>query len=345
MSFMRNFTKVATAAAVSTVLLAGAATAQTPEEFYRGKTVTLIVSAAPGGGADLYARAFAKYFSRHLPGQPNVVITNLPGAGGLTAAAQLQNGEARDGTVVAVLQRNNLYVPLVSAQPVAFDPRTVSWVGSLNKETYALATWANAPVKTIDDLFTQSLIIGSTSFNNENRTFPAIINDYLGGKMNIIPGYAGNDEIALAMERGEVQGRFLTVTSLMGGNDANWLRDGKIQVIAQMGIEANPAIPDVPMIMDYVEDPSAKALFEFMFLPLQAGRPLAAPPEVPADRLAALRAGFEAAATDPEFLAELALQSATVEMISGEDVEGIVDQLYATPTDVLDLVRKLLTPA
>ena len=124
------------------------------------------------------------------------------------------------------------------------------------------------------------------------------------------------------MERGEVQGRALTVTSLMGGNDANWLRDGKINVIAQMGIEPNPAIPDVPMIMDYVKDAKAKALFEFMFLPLEAGRPVAAPPEVPADRLAALRSAFEAAATDPEFKAELAKQNATVELITGERDRG-----------------------
>src|SRR5262245_27822994 len=192
MTFIRDVA-MAAAVLVSIVLCTGNGQAQNVETFYRGKTVTLIVSAAPGGGADLYARAFAKYFSRHLPGQPNVVITNLPGAGGLTAAVQLQSNEARDGTVVAVLQRNNLYLPLVSTQPIAFDPRAVNWIGSLNKETYALAAWENAPVKTIDDLFTQPLTIGSTSFNNENRTFPAIINEYLGGKMNIIPGYVGND--------------------------------------------------------------------------------------------------------------------------------------------------------
>lgn len=343
MSILNGLTKAAVALTAS-MFLTSVGQAQTPEEFYKGKTVNLIVSAAPGGGADLYARAFIKYFSKHLPGQPNVVVTNLPGAGGLTAAAQLQNSEPRDGTVIAVLQRNNLYLPLVSAEKIAFDPREVNWVGSLNKETYALVAWENAKVKKVEDLFTQPMTIGATSFNNENRTFPAIINQFLGGKIEIVPGYKGNDEIALAMERGEVQGRALTVTSLMGGNDASWLKDGKINVITQMGVEPNAAIPDVPMIMDYVKDPTAKALFEFMFLPLQAGRPVAAPPEVPADRLAALRTAFEAAAADPEFIAELKKQNATVEMINGDAVKAIVDKLYAAPADVVDAVKTLLKP-
>jgi tripartite-type tricarboxylate transporter receptor subunit TctC len=343
MTTRRNLTKAAVAV-VLTMMTAQVTHAQTPAEFYKGKNVTLIVSAAPGGGADLYARAFIKYFSKYLPGKPNVVISNLPGAGGLTAAAQLQNSEARDGTVVAMLQRNNLYLPLVSDDNTGFDPRKVSWLGSLNKETYALATWQNAPVKKIDDLFAKALTIGATSFNNENRTFPAIINQFLGGKMDIVAGYKGNDEIALAMERGEVQGRFLTVTSLLSGNDASWLKDGKINVIAQMGVERNPAIPNVPLILDYVKDQKAKELFEFMFLPLQTGRPFAAPPEVPADRLEALRKAFVDAASDPEFKAELTKQNATVELVDGKQAEGIVKTLYATPAETIKSVKALLKP-
>lgn len=343
MTTRRNVTKAAMAL-VLTMMTAQMTYAQTPEEFYKGKTVTLIVSAAPGGGADLYARAFIKYFSKYLPGNPNVVINNLPGAGGLTAAGQLQNSEVRDGTVIAMLQRNNLYLPLVSEEKIAFDPRQVGWLGSLNKETYALATWQDSPVKKIDDLFAQPLTIGSTSFNNENRTFPAIINQYLGSKMDIVAGYKGNDEIALAMERGEVQGRFLTVTSLMSGNDASWLKDGKINVIAQMGVEANPAIPNVPLILEYVKDPQAKALFDFMFLPLQTGRPFAAPPEVPADRLAALRKAFEDAANDADFKNDLRKQNATVELLDGKQTEEIVKTLYATSDETIKAVKTLLKP-
>jgi tripartite-type tricarboxylate transporter receptor subunit TctC len=345
MTLLKRLT-TATAAGVALVAagLTGPSSAQSVEEFYSDNTVTLIVSANPGGGADLYARAFAPYFSKHLPGNPDVIVTNLPGAGGLTAAAQLENSEPRDGTVIALLQRNNLYLPLVSEEARAFDPRNVNWIGSFNKETYVLVSWENAAVKTADDLFTEKLVIGATSFNNENRTFPEIINQYLGGKIEIITGYAGNDEIALAMERGEVQGRALTVTSLFGGNDADWLKQGKLHVLAQMAVEKNPLIPDVPLILDYAKDEKARSLFQFMFLPLQSGRPLAAPPEVPQDRLDALRTGFEAATADPEFIAEVAKQNATVEMITGEAIHQIVDDLYATDPEVISLAQELLTP-
>jgi tripartite-type tricarboxylate transporter receptor subunit TctC len=341
---LKHLLAAAGLAAAATMAGAGASQAQTPAEFYKGKTVTLVVSAAPGGGADLYARSFIKYFSKHLPGNPNVVIQNVPGAGGLTAAAQLQSSRPRDGTVVALLQRNNLYLPLVSSEKIAFDPRQVNWIGSFNKETYALVAWENAKVKKAEDLFTQPFKIGATSFGNENRTFPALINEYLGGKIDIVAGYAGNDEIALAMERGEVQGRALTVTSLLGGNDANWLKDGKINVIVQMAVSPSPAIPNVPLLADLTKDPKVKALFEFLFAPLEAGRPVAAPPDVPADRLAALRKGFEDACNDPDFKAELAKQSATIELLKGEEIKSIVDKLYASPADVIDKVKALLKP-
>jgi tripartite-type tricarboxylate transporter receptor subunit TctC len=340
----RNFTRTAVALAAVAGLGLGVAQAQTVEEFYKGKTVTLIVSAAPGGGADLFARSFIKVLPKYIPGNPNVVITNLPGAGGLTAAAQLQANEVRDGTVFAMLQRNNLYLPLVSAEPVPFDPQAVNWLGSLNKEFYALVAWENAEVKNIDDLLSKPLKVGATGFNNENRTYPAIINQFMGGQIEIVAGYAGNDEIALAMERGEVQGRALTVTSLLAGNDAEWLKDGKINVIAQMSMTPHPSIPDVPMILDYAKDDTTKALLAFMFAPLEAGRPFAAPPEVPADRLEALRSAFIQAAADPDFIAELAAQNTTVDAIDGAAVEAIVDTVYGTPPEVLAEVKKLLTP-
>ncbi len=338
---LKHFATAATIA-LSAVLSGAPAMAETVEEFYSANPVTLMVSAAPGGGADLYARAFAPFLSKYIPGHPNVVVTNVPGAGGLTAAAQLQNSAPRDGTMIAALQRNNLYLPLVSAEKLAFDPREVSWIGSLNKESYVLITWENAPVKTLDDLFVHPLTIGSTSFNNENRTFPAMINEYLGGKLDIVPGYKGNDEIALAMERGEVQGRAVTTTSLLGGNDANWLAEGKLHVVAQLAMRPSPAVKDVPMILDRVTDPKARSVFEFMFLPLDAGRPFAAPPGVPEDRLAALRSAFEAAAKDPAFVAEVAKQNATVEMIPGLEIHQILDKLYATQPEVLDRVKGLL---
>lgn len=316
--------------------------AQSVEDFYRGKSLTLVVSAVPGGAADFFAREFASYFGKHLPGQPSVVVMNLPGAGGMVAAAQLQNSQPRDGTVIALLQRNNLYQGLLNGDQSLFDPREVEWLGSLNKESYTIVAMKDAPAKNAEEIFTNEIILGATGFSNENRTLPAMLNKYFGTRFNIIAGYQGNDEIALAMERGEVDGRLYTVNSLFSGTDARWMQEGRINVLIQVASKPNSLLPDVPAIVDFTDDPEALALADFMFLPLDAGRPFAAPRGVPEDRLAALRAAFAEAAADPEFVAKMQQLDSALDPISGEDINAIIDTLYNTPEDVLGAARELL---
>jgi tripartite-type tricarboxylate transporter receptor subunit TctC len=322
----------------------GAAQAQTVEEFYKDKTVTLIISAAPGGASDFFGRQFAQYLGEHIPGKPQVIVTNVPGASGMTAALQLQDNQPRDGTVIAILQRNNFYLPLISEDNAAFDPKSVNWLGSLNKEFYTIIAWDDAPVEKPEDVFTTPITIGATSFANENRTFPAMMNDYFGAKFEIIPGYEGNEAVGLAMERGEVQGRAQTINSLLAGSEAAWIKEGKIKVLMQLAPEASPAFPDVPLITSFSKDPEVLALAAFMLEPLNAGRPFAAPPDVPQDRIDALRAAFDAAAADPAFLETMKKANSDVDPISGAAVEAIIDDLYATPEPVLEKVRALLTP-
>ncbi|MBZ9653742.1 Bug family tripartite tricarboxylate transporter substrate binding protein [Phyllobacterium lublinensis] len=320
------------------------ASAQTVEEFYKANTVTLVVSAAPGGAADFFAREFLPYLSKYIPGQPKIIVENQPGAGGMVTALQLQSTRPRDGTVIALLQRNNMYLPLVSEENKAFDPRQIKWLGSLNKENYTVAAWDSAPVKKAEDLFTTTLKIGSTSFANENRTFPAMLNQYFGTKFDIVTGYEGSEAIGLAMERGEVQGRMLTVNNLTAGNEAGWVKEGKLHVIVQVGVEKSPAFPDVPNITEFSKDPEVLALANFMFAPLNAGRPFAVPPGIPEDRLAALRKAFDEAAADPDFLAAMKKMNSSVEPITGQEVEAIIASLYATPESVVAKVKALMTP-
>lgn len=322
----------------------GTANAQSVEEFYSKHNVTLVVSAAPGGASDFFAREFAKYFSKHIPGKPQMIIVNQAGASGMQAALQLQSSQPKDGSVVALLQRNNFYLPLVSEQNKQFDPRKVHWIGSLNKENYTVITWHTAPVAKAEDLFKTQIKIGASSFANENRTFAAMMNDYFGSKFAIVTGYEGNEAIGLAMERGEVQGRMQTVNSLMAGSEAAWIKEKKINVLLQVSLEKDPNLPNVPSIMDYAKDPETVALAKFMLGPLKAGRPFAVPPGVPADRLAALRKAFDSAAADPEFLAAMKKINSAVEPITGQEVEAVIAELYQTPAPVLDRVRKLLTP-
>lgn len=321
----------------------GAAQSQSVEEFYADNTLTLIVSAGPGGASDFFARQFAPFLSKHLPGNPEIVVMNQPGASGMKAALLMQERGPFDGSTIALLQRNNFYVPLIE-EGIAFDPRAAIWLGSLNKEYYTVIARADAPALTPEALRETPMILGATSFANENRTFPAMMNEYLGTKFDIVTGYEGNAAVGLAMERGEVQSRMQTVNSLMSGEVAHLLEAGEIKVVAQIGMVNAPQFPDLPNMIDYAEDDETKALARFLLGPLAAGRPFAAPAGVPEDRVAALRAAFDAAGADPEFIAQMKELGSDVEPISGEEVQAIVEDIWATPEPVLEKVRGLLTP-
>lgn len=331
-----------TLAVAAGLLLSGPLQAQTVEEFYRGNTVTLVISAASGGSSDQFAREFAPFLSRHLPGQPNIVTVNQPGAGGMVAAAHLQHNQPRDGTVIALLQRNNFYIPLVSDEETGFDAREVNWLGSLNKEHYAISAWETSPVQSADEIFTTEMILGATSFTSETRTLPAMMNEVLGAQFSIIAGYSGSEEVSLALERGEVVGKASTVNNLNTGNEPELRRIGRLNVLMQLGINPSPELPDVPSIMSYVNDPHAEAVVTFMLAPLEAGRPFAVPGGVPEDRLDALRDAFNAAAADPEFLERMAAQNSAIDPISGEEIEAIIAALYETPDEVVDVIRGIM---
>jgi tripartite-type tricarboxylate transporter receptor subunit TctC len=331
-------------ALAAAMTLASPGRAQSVEEFYSDKAVTMLVSAPAGSLTDIVARAFAPYYAKHIPGEPEVIVMNVAGAGGIVAAASLQSKQAKDGTVVGFLQRNNLYVPLLDPSQDSFDPREVAWLGSLDKVYYAIVAMTRSGVTTTDDLFNKDLVIGATGFSNENRTMPALVNEYAGTKMNIIPGYSDRGEVYLAMERGEVDGWASTIDGLTQGEPARMLADGTMKVLLHLGWESHPDFPDVPNLTAYVSDPEAKSLLDFFLLPFQAGRPLAAPKEVPQDRLDALRAAFDQAVKDPEFLAAMESQDYAVDPIDGEAVAEIVSQLYATPEAQLEAARKATAP-
>lgn len=319
-------------------LCAGIARAQPVEDFYRGRTVKLVVSAAVGGGADLYARVFARHFGKHIPGRPAFVVQNVPGAAGLVAAGQMQNTAPRDGSVIAFLQRNNLAEPLLADHDLGFDPRRLNWIGSLNKDTYVVFAWHTAAVKTIEDAFKQELVLGNTGGGTENVTFPLLLNKVLGTKFKLVRGYKGSDELALAIERGEVQGRAITWTT-MRSEHANWLKEHKVNLLVQMAMQRHPDLPDVPSALDYVHSASDRQLFELMFVVLEAGRPIALPPQTPADRLAALRRAFADLSADAEFRAEIASRGGSLELLPGEQMQILLDAIYRTPRDVLMRAR------
>jgi len=325
--------------ALAAVMGGAPAFGQTAESFYRGKTLTLLVSADAGTPTDLVARQFARYFVKHVPGNPRVVVLNSVGAGGMVAAASLQSRQPSDGTVIGFLQRNNLYVPLLDTKQKSFDPRNVKWVGSLDKVSYCVVAMTRSGVVTADDVFKKKLTIGATGFSNENRILPAMLNQYADAKMNIVPGYTGRGEVYLAMQRGEVDGWASTIDGLKVGEPAKMLADGTMKVVLHLGWTSHPDFPKVPNLGSYVTKPEVKALFDFFITPFAAGRPLAVPKDVPQDRLEALRAAFLKTMADPEFVATMTSQGFPIDPIDGPAIEQIVTKLYATPASVIETVR------
>lgn len=328
---------IALAAAVAVAPALG----QTAETFYRGKTLTLLVSADAGTPTDLVTRQFARFFVKHMPGQPKAVVLNTVGAGGMVAAASLQSRQPSDGTVIGFLQRNNLYVPLLDQKQKNFDPRNVKWVGSLDKVSYCIVAMTRTGVTTADDLAKKKLTLGATGFSNENRILPAMLNQHLDTKLNIVPGYTGRGEVYLAMQRGEVDGWASTIDGLKVGEPAKMLADGTMKVLLHLAWTSHPDFPKVPNLSTQITKPEVKALFDFFIAPFAAGRPIAVPKDVPQDRLDALRAAFLKTMADPEFVKVMTSQGFPIDPIDGPAIEQIVSKLYATPASVIETVRSI----
>jgi len=315
--------------------------AQSIEDFYRGRSVRLTVAADVGGGADLYARVLARHLGKHIPGHPTFVIQNTPGAAGLLVARQLQNSAPGDGSVVVLLQRNNLLEPLLSDRDVGFDPRKVTWIGSLNRDTYLIFSWHTSGIRTIEDAMQKDLILGNTGGGNENVTFPLLLNQTIGTKFKLVRGYKGGGDLAIAIQRGEIQGRAITWTSLRGDHP-DWLNEKKVNVIVQLALERNPDLPEVPSAVEYVKDEKDRGLYKLLLATLEAGRPFAIAKDTPPDRVAALRKAFAELSQDGEFLTELRQRGGSIEYMTGEEIEQLISSIYATPRDVIDRARALV---
>jgi tripartite-type tricarboxylate transporter receptor subunit TctC len=321
---------------------AASASSQSVEDFYRGKALTLVVSADAGTVTDIVARQFSRYFVKYVPGHPKAIVMNVVGAGGMVAAASLQSRQPSDGTVIGFLQRNNLYIPLLDERQNRFDPRKVRWIGSLNKVEYCLVSMTRSGVITADDLSKKKMYIGATGFANEDRTLPALLDEYIGAKMSIVPGYTGRGEVYLAMQRGEVDGWASTIDGLQQGEPVRLLQSGKMKVLLHLGWTSPAGYTDVPNLSSYITQPDVKALFNLFILPFQAGRPIAVPKGVPQDRLNALRDAFAKTIADPDFIEAMKQSGYPLDAIDGNAVEQIVAKLYATPEPQVADARRLI---
>jgi tripartite-type tricarboxylate transporter receptor subunit TctC len=263
----------------------------------------------------------------------------------LTAASRLQAQTEPDGTTFTLLQSNNLYIPLIKEGQVPFDPREVDWLGSLSRERHVLVTWHTSGLKTFEDVLnaTEPVIIGATTLNQINGTLPEVMRQALPDvPIEIVTGYEGTGEILLAMQRGEVMARSQSITSLFTGSEKKYVETGELIPLVQLTPSGSPKLEGLPLITEFVSPEMSEKVFDFVFLPVAASRPFAVPKGVPEDRLAAMRAAFEAAAADPEYLEAMERIDTETELLTGQEVADIIDRIYATPEETLATFREFL---
>jgi tripartite-type tricarboxylate transporter receptor subunit TctC len=331
---------------VAAALLLAAPAHAAETSFFAGKTVRVLVGFSPGGGYDLYARQLARYLGRHLPGSPAVVVQNMAGAGSLKAVNYLYNAAPRDGTVVATFARGIVFEPLIGHLDGAqFDAPKFNWIGSVSNEVSVCAINSSRGISTWADMLTKKTLIGASGAGADSDVFPIVLRNLFGLPMRIVTGYPGGADLNLAMERAEIDGRCgWSWTSIVSRN-RDWLATKKIQITLQIALSKHEDLPDVPLIMDLVTDPRKDAALKLIVSRQSIARPFAAPPEVPAERVAALRQAFDATMRDADFLAEMRREALEVRPVGGAEVQTLMREIYASPPEVTKLAREMLVDA
>jgi tripartite-type tricarboxylate transporter receptor subunit TctC len=314
-------------------------------EFYQGRTVTVVVGSNAAGGYDTFARAVARYMGKHIPGSPTLIVRNMPGAGGMTAANFLYNNADKDGSVIGLVQNNTPFEPLFGTKEARYDPVRFNWLGSPSAETAMVLLWHAAPVNSVAELKAREVAVGVSGANSTPAFFTRLLNATLGTRMKPINGYPGQNDVLLAMERREIDGHPSAFFSSVRSTRPTWLRDKTAKAIVQYGAEKLAELPDVPFAPDLVGNDGDRLVMQAAFAPLALGRPLLMPPGVAAERVAALRAAFAATMADPDFLAEgervgLGLNAPR----SGEQIQEVVERAYQSPPRVIDRLRQLNAP-
>jgi tripartite-type tricarboxylate transporter receptor subunit TctC len=326
--------------ACAALFVAADATAQDAvANFYRGKTITISVGFTAGGGYDLHARTLARHFGRHVPGNPNIVVKNVPGAAGLILANQLYNTAPKDGTEIATFDRAIPLEPLVAPERARFDSLKLNWIGSTDNDVSTCFAWHTAAVKTMDDLFHRELVVGGTGTGGNAHIYPKVLNAVLGTKFKLVPGYPGSSEVLLAMERGETEGFCSMGFVTLEFTKPQWVRDRTVNVLVQLGITKNKNHMNVPLALDLAKTAEDRQAIEFVVSPNLFARPFVAPPGVPTDRVQALRKAFNATFDDPDYLAEAKQRKKQVLLVRGEEIDDVLKRIYSMPRAVMDRVK------
>jgi tripartite-type tricarboxylate transporter receptor subunit TctC len=306
---------------------------------FSGKTVTIVSSFAPGGGYDIYGRLFAAHVAKHLPGEPTVVVKNMPGAGGLVGTNYLFNVAPKDGLTLGVPPQTVVIAQTMGSSSVKFDPQKFNWIGRINSNVEVEQLWHTSGVKTIADARTREVSVAGTGPDSSSVVFPRLLNDILGTKFKVVSGYTGVSMAALAMERGEVQG-MVRPWSIIKTMRPEWLREKKINLLVQYGGKRHPELQDIPAVVDLAENDSQRQIFALYASGSDVGRSIVAPPDVPPDVIEALRTAFDETMKDPAFLEDARKSELDLDPLSGKELQALIERAGAVSPDVIEAARK-----
>jgi tripartite-type tricarboxylate transporter receptor subunit TctC len=327
---------------LSLVLPLASAKAETVEEFYKGKTVTVIVTGATGSIYDLSARLVTRFMSEHLPGKPTMVIKMMTGGGHLVGTNWLYNVAPRDGSVLASIGEAIPLTQVLEPQNAKFDVSKFNWLGNPGLSNLVLSTWADKGVKTIEDAKKKEVIIGAGGATSPSGQMPRALNNVLGTKFKIIVGFPSTS-IDLAMERGEVDGRGSAQLSYWKTVRPNWVAENKLNHLVQWGSKRDPDLPDVPLLTELAHNEAERQVFALLSSTVIVGRPILTTPDVPADRLAALKEAFAKTMQDPAFLEEAKKLNLEINPLYADEMQKLINDVIATPPDVVKLAKAAIS--
>jgi tripartite-type tricarboxylate transporter receptor subunit TctC len=338
----RSISTAAATVTLSLALGAGMAAADPVADFYKGKQINWILSAGAGGGYSAYALTFAPFFSQHIPGKPHIVVQNMPGAGGIRAMMFLQSVAPKDGTTIGLVHSSVPFAPLYGIKGANFDPRQMNWIGSINAATGICVSWTASGITKWQDLYDKTYIVGGTGAGSQMETLPAMINKLFGTRIKVISGYKGGNDVYLAMERGEVNGRCGGLISSIKSTRPDWFPQHKVAVPIQIALTRDPEFPEAPALIEFAKDQRTKDILQLVLAPMEIDRPILVPPGTPKDTVAALRKAFHETMIDPAFIAEADRQHLEIQEVDGDRIATLLKTSFTLPPDVVKAANEAM---
>jgi len=323
---------------------AGGVQAQSLDQFFKAQPFTIVVGYPPGAAYDMYARLIARRIGQYLPGTPNVVVQNMPGAGSLSAANHLYNVAKQDGSIIGTFSRGITMLPIIDSTGVRYETLKFNWIGSPSSEVSLAISWHDSGINNFEDLRTRGMTAATSGPASDGNIYGRVLNTILGTKIKTVTGYQGSAESMLAIERKEVDGATSVSYAAIKTAQADWLEKRKINLLAQHTLKANPALSAVPVILDFAKSEDDRRVLEMVFARQSIGYPYAAPPNVPRDRLEAIRKAFQATLQDPEYVAASVKGGLLVDGMTGQQIQALLENLYSMPAAIAERAKSAMQP-